>query len=385
MVKIGQMMALYGEHFLPEEVTEALHTLEDNTNALDWRVIRPVLVNEIGHEKMAELDIDPVPIAAASLGQVHLARRRHDDKALCLKIQYPGVAESIDTDIDAVAGLLTLGRMITSIRDFENWLEEVRQMLHREVDYLLESETTIRFAQRLKGDRRFVVPEVFPEYSSSHVLATSFERGFAVTAADVEALPLARRNRIGAAFLELFLSEVFNWQEMQTDPNFGNYRIALAADSRSHDRIVLLDFGAAQKFPDTFMLPLQQMIRGAYANRLDDVMSGAIDLKFMRPEYPESVQRSFAEVCASLIEPMISPHGDIPVDALNEDGQYCWGRSDLPRRIAKRAAKAVFSSYFSVPPGDFVFLNRKLIGVYTFISVLDAQFNGGGLLKKYLE
>ncbi|MFM7783940.1 MAG: AarF/UbiB family protein, partial [Gammaproteobacteria bacterium] len=88
VVKIGQMMAVYGEHFLPPELTEALHTLEDRTTALAWPVVRRELLQEFGRARLAELDIDPVPIAAASLGQVHLARRRADDLAICLKVQY---------------------------------------------------------------------------------------------------------------------------------------------------------------------------------------------------------------------------------------------------------------------------------------------------------
>src|SRR5690554_7605020 len=83
VVKIGQMMALYGEHFLPEEVTEALHTLEDQTVALEWPAIERVLKAEIGADRLAELEVDPEPIGAASLGQVHRAVRRKSGRASC--------------------------------------------------------------------------------------------------------------------------------------------------------------------------------------------------------------------------------------------------------------------------------------------------------------
>jgi hypothetical protein len=96
------------------------------------------------------------------------------------------------------------------------------------------------------------------------------------------------------------------------------------------------------------------------------------------------VQRSFAEVCASVIEPMRSSHAGVPAAALNAAGEYRWQQSDLPTRVAKRAARAAFSPYFRVPPHEFVFLNRKLIGVYTFIAVLGAEFNGAELLERYL-
>ncbi len=385
VVKIGQMLALYGEHFLPEEVTTALHSLEDRTVALEWSVIRRVLERELGRSRLAELDIDPVPIGAASLGQVHLAHPRNGGAALCLKVQYPGVADSIDVDIDAVVGLLRIGRMVSATDEFGAWLEEVRAMLHREVDYTLEAAKTMAFRTRLQRDPRFVVPEVIDRYSTAHVLATTFEQGYAVSSADVEALPQPRRNEIGRAFLELFLREIFEWKELQTDPNFGNYRIRPAAHARARDRLVLLDFGAVQEYPDEFIMPLQRMIIGAYRGDLEAVRQGALALRFIRSEYPEHVQQSFAEVCAGVIEPLVCRPGNVPESALNADGQYRWRHSDLPSRVASRATKAAFSPYFRVPPQEFVFLNRKLIGVYTFIAVLGAEFNGADILEKYLD
>lgn len=186
------------------------------------------------------------------------------------------------------------------------------------------------------------------------------------------------------AFLELFLREIFEWKELQTDPNFGNYRVRPATTARGRDRLVLLDFGAVQQYPDSFLDPLKQMIRGAYHGDIEEVRQGALALKFIRAEFPAHVQQSFAEVCAGVIEPLVCRPGNVPAAALNAEGQYRWRDSDLPSRIASRAAKAAFSTYFRVPPREFVFLNRKLIGVYTFIAVLGAEFNGADILEKYL-
>ena len=386
VVKIGQIMAIYGEHFLPPDVTDALHTLEDRTTALDWSVIRQELRREIGARRLAELEIDPVPVAAASLGQVHLARRCVDGRAICLKVQYPGVADSIDSDIDAVATLLRIGRLARpgTAADFSGWLAEVRAMLHREVDYRLEARTTADWHRRLRRDARYVVPEVIDEYSSARVLATSFEHGYGVGSADVAALSPERRGVLGREFLDLFLREVFEWNELQTDPNFGNYRIRPASGTRGRDKLVLLDFGAVQHFPDSFIEPLREMIRGAYLGDLDRVKAGALALHFVEPHYPEEAQHSFAEVCASVIEPLTARGAMIPAAARGARGGYDWRASDLPGRVARRAAKAAFSPYFELPPKEFVFLNRKLIGVYTFIAVLGAEFNGGDIIEKYL-
>lgn len=385
VVKIGQVMALYGEHFLPVEVTEALHTLEDQTTALEWPSIEKVLRFELGEERLEELVIQQQPIGAASLGQVHRARRKSDGKEICLKIQYPGVADAVDSDLDAVAQLLKLAKLVSFSRDFDEWLEEVRVMMHREVDYTLEAETTRRFGKMLQDDKRFIVPEILLEYSTPHVMATSYEPGLSVSSDEVLNLPQARRNKLAEGALELFLKELFIWKEIQTDPNFGNYRVRLADDEHAEDRIVLLDFGAVQKYPDAFIDPVCDMIYASYSRDLERVIAGGIKLNFMHDDWPEKVLQEFGGVCMAVLEPLADRELKVPDYALNEQGEYRWKQSDLPTRIAKRAAMSAINRYFKIPPKEFVFLNRKLVGVYTFISVLGAEFNGREALKPYLK
>lgn len=387
VVKIGQMMALYGEHFLPEEVTEALHTLEDQTSALEWKAVEKVLIKELGADRLDDLDVDLEPIGAASLGQVHRARRRSDGLELVLKIQYPGVDRAVDSDLDAVAQLLAVARLVSFGPEFRDWLEEVREMMHREVDYALEAATTERFRERLAGDPRFVVPSVLPEYSTAHIIAQTYEHGHSVSSEAVRALPVGRRSELGKAALELFFQELFEWGEIQTDPNFGNYRIRIAGEEGSdqtHDQIVLLDFGAVQDYSDEFLAPVKQMIQASYEQDVDGVIDGGVKLHFMKLDWPDEVLDKFGRVCMSVLEPLAPANYNWPDYAVNEDGQYRWKESDLPSRVAKDAARSAISRYFQVPPKEFVFLNRKLIGVYTFIAVLRAEFNGEPLLRRYL-
>lgn len=387
VVKIGQVMALYGEHFLPEEVTTALHTLEDQTTSLEWPAIERVLKAELGDEKLAQLDIDPDPIGAASLGQVHRAVRRSDGLELVLKIQYPGVADAVDSDLNAVAQILKMARLVSFGPEFEDWLEEVREMMHREVDYRLEASTTEKFRKMLADDPRFIVPRVLPEYSSSQVIASTYEHGHPVSSETVGELSLERRSALGKAALELFFRELFIWGEIQTDPNFGNYRIRIAGeegDDTDHDRIVLLDFGAVQAYSREFLDPVIQMIQASYEDNLEAVIDGGVKLRFMSWDWPQDVLETFGRVCMSVLEPLSGDHDSWPDYAVNSKGQYRWKQSDLPSRVARQAARSAISRYFRVPPSEFVFLNRKLIGVYTFIAVLYSEFNGEPLLRKYL-
>ena len=385
VVKIGQVMALYGEHFLPEEVTEALHTLEDQTTSLSWPSVEKVLQSELGEARLAELDVDETPIGAASLGQVHRAVRRSDGLELVLKIQYPGVAEAVDSDLNAVAQILKMARLVSFGPEFNDWLDEVRVMMHREVDYDLEARTTEHFRQLLDGDDRYVVPRVLPEFSTARVMASTYEPGWSVSSDKVAELSLERRSALGKAALELFFKELFDWGEMQTDPNFGNYRIRIAEETgEATDQIVLLDFGAVQKYPEAFLSPLKAMIKASYERDLEQVIDGGVALNFMSREWPADVLDRFGEVCMSVLEPLAPANSEWPDYAVNGQGQYRWKQSDLPSRVARQAARSAISRYFKIPPKEFVFLNRKLIGVYTFIAVLNSEFNGELLLKSYL-
>ena len=388
VVKVGQLLALYGEHILPEEITKAFRSLEENTVAINWESLEPHVKKELGEKKFAQLSVDPTPIGAASLAQVHRATHS-DGRELCLKIQYPGVAESIDSDLNDIAQLLRWSQVVSVGAEFSTWIEEVRDMLHREVDYKLEAQTTMEMYAQLKDDARFIVPEIVPELSTGKILTASYEAGFSVQAKEVAALSLARRNRLAKAFLELFFLEFFRWGKIQTDPNFGNYRIRID-EKHKDDQLVLLDFGAMMPYPEAFLDAVRKMIRGAYFNDNTTIQLGAIELGIMQTDYPQDVLDDFSELCKTIIEPLVYDK-DRDKDSLQKLGllnkslHYCWGKSNLPKRAAKHAARSAVSKYFKVPPKEFAFLSRKLLGVFSFIAALNAEFDGREILEQFVE
>jgi predicted unusual protein kinase regulating ubiquinone biosynthesis (AarF/ABC1/UbiB family) len=381
VVKVGQIMAAYGEHVLPPQVTLALRSMEENTVAVDWPVMHQALETEIGADAVAQLEIDPDPVGAASLAQVHRATRKSDGAPLALKIQYPGVLESIDADLDSVAQLLRLTRLINMGHGFDDWLEEMRRLLTHEVNYVQEALTIERFSSRLTGDPIIHVPALYPDYCTPRVLAMSFEEGLSVNAPAVTALSQARRDRLGERYLRLFFQELFDWGELQTDPNFGNYRIRSQGE---RDELVLLDFGAVLRFDESFLTPFKTMIRGALRRDRKQLLEGAYILQMVREDHPDKVKDDFVALCMMLVEPLNYSVADVPEAAVTADGKYAWGRSQLPKRAGKFAAKSAFSLDFSLPPKEFAFISRKMLGVYNVIAVLDAQFAPPSWLADYL-
>lgn len=381
VVKIGQMMALYGEHFLPEEITSALHKLNDSTTALHWSSLEPLVRAQLG-SRFHELEINPEPLGAASLAQVHRARRRSDGTELVLKIQYPGVAEAIDSDLGLVTQMLRLTRAVPQTREFDEWLEEVRMMMHREVNYPLEAETTRHFRDFLKDDPRFVVPRIHPEYCGDQLLVMSFEQGVSVNSEAVLSLPQARKNALALAALEVCCREVFEWGQIQTDPNFGNYLVQVSADGEQPDRIVLLDFGAVRDFPSDILDLARGMTRAAFhADR--DAMKAAMKGYRFFDGMKSATLEGFIDLAFLAFEPF-AESAKVPAELINAEGGYRWAQSKLHVRATSAAARSAATRHFTVPPKEFMFLSRKLMGAYTFMTVMNAEVKARDLLAKYV-
>lgn len=383
IVKIGQMMALYGEHFLPEEITQALNTLNNQTVALAWPGIKTHLQEQLG-AKLDELTIDHEPIGTASLAQVHRATRKSDGLELVLKIQYPGVAEAIDSDMNLFKNMLKLTRMVPQTREFDQWFDEVREMMHREVDYGIEAATTRRFAERLKDDSRYVVPKIVEEFCADKVLCMTFERGVPINSPVMLSLPQERRNQLGEASLEIAVRELFEWGEMQTDPNFGNYLVRLGNGDDVKDKIVLLDFGAIRQFDDNLLTVARNLIHAGYDHDKNAMVKAMTGYEFF-DGMPDSIKPGMADVFLIATEAFSCPSNnpDIPGGVMDEQDRYDWKKSQLHSRVMQQAAQSMASRYFSVPPKEFMFISRKFIGAYTFMTVIEAKTNVRKMIRQF--
>jgi predicted unusual protein kinase regulating ubiquinone biosynthesis (AarF/ABC1/UbiB family) len=379
-VKIGQMMALLGEHFLPEPLTDALHDLDSQTHPLPWGELEPAVRDSLG-SRYSKLQIDTQSLAAASLAQVHRATRRSDGYELVLKIQYPGLAAVIDEDFDAVVRMLLLTRWIKAGREIDAWFEDMREQLHYEIDYQRELNMTREARGHFASDDRYHVPEVIESFSSDSILALEYVHGHRVTQPEVAALSQGRRDALGQAMLELFFIELYEWGVLQTDPNFGNYLIHSEGKT---DRLILLDFGSTLACDDDFRRYFGDAIAAGQTGDRQLLAESLIGLGCLKADATVFARESFCEFCEMLLEPLANPE-NLPPEHLNAKGQYCWGRSRLMQRVGKHAANSAATRHFATPSRDFALIVRKLTGVFTFITVLNAEFNGHEIAHRYID
>jgi predicted unusual protein kinase regulating ubiquinone biosynthesis (AarF/ABC1/UbiB family) len=387
-VKIGQMMALFGEHFLPPVLAEAMHDLGDNTQAMGWESVEPVFRESLG-DRYGELDIQQEALAAASLAQVHLATVRATGEQICLKVQYPGLADVIDSDFDAVVRMLVLARWLPAGRDLDDWLQSMRTHLHNEIDYPREARLTERMGELVRdvdvSGVSYRVPRLYSRYCSDVVLALEYMQGLSVTAEPVAALSLERRNALAIGMLELFFYELYEWGCLQTDPNFGNYLLAL--DDRrkkfARDELVLLDFGSILDCSDDFLYHLRNIIDAGLRQDIGLLGDSLVGLGCLREGAGEEARRLFSDFCLHLLEPLRPPE-QLPAEYLNADGEYCWAGSRLMHRAGKRGARSATSRHFTPPSREFALIARKLTGVFTFITVLEAEFNAYEMVAAHI-
>tara|TARA_B100001540_G_C15759994_1_gene621177 strand:+ start:90 stop:1490 length:1401 start_codon:yes stop_codon:yes gene_type:complete len=388
-IKIGQLLALFGEQFLPRVLVEALRDLSDQTEPLHWDALESAVRDNLG-ARYAELEIDPEAVAAASLAQVHLAQVRASGEWICLKIQYPGLAQVIDDDFDTVVSMLRVARWVGEGSDLDDWLQSMRGHLHNEIDYAREAALTERMAGLVGtvGDApvSYHVPRLYRRYCTGQVLAMEYVEAYPVAHPDVGRLSQERRNALAMAMLELFFLEVYDWGLLQTDPNFGNYLLRLDDRRlrRGDDELVLLDFGSVLEPDADFLFHLRHAIAAGQRGDRDRLADSLVGLGCLQPDASDEGRRLFVDFCLQLLEPLRAPQ-QLPREHLNDRGEYCWGRSRLMQRAGRQAAASATSGHFTTPSRDFALIARKLTGVYNFVAVLDAQLNAHDMTGRHIR
>lgn len=383
IMKAGQMLSMYGEYFFPEEVNQFLKSLQQDSPALKWEAIEPLIKEYLGEDKFHELEIEKEALACASLGQVHRAKILKSGEEIVLKVQYPKVDKAIDSDLKAVKSFIQMLKVLPKEFNLEPIFAEIKTMLLQESDYEQEAKKTIEFYERLKNDSRFVIPKVYSQYSNKKILATSFENGLRIDSPVIQSLTQERRNRLAKNFLELFYWELFDWKELQTDPHAGNYKIRIHPEGE--DQWVLYDFGATRSYPDSFLNSYHGMIKGALLKDIELFTASAKKLKFIYDHDDVGLLEIFESFCFETVEPFMLPTDPRQKGPMDKQGNYDWKNTDLPKRLSNKVMEILKKYSWRTPPKELLFLDRKTGGVFIILSMLKANMNSRDILMKHLD
>jgi predicted unusual protein kinase regulating ubiquinone biosynthesis (AarF/ABC1/UbiB family) len=369
LMKAGQQLSVFGEHFFSPEINAILKQLQTQSAPLEWAPIEQTLKDNLTAAQLDALEISQEALSAASLGQVHRARITETGQEIVLKIQYPGVANAINSDLRALRTFLSVTKLLPNGPSTEMLFEEIREMLVQETDFKQEAEHLIKFAERLRDDNRFILPKVIPEFSNEKVLATAFEPSVRLDSPEVQNLSQEQRNGLAINFLDLYFKELFIFKVMQTDPHLGNYGLRLNPDG--NHQIVLYDFGAVRSYPEEFMNNYYRLVAAALKRDRDLIFSASYKLRFLYHSDPQDLKEMFCEFCFDMVEPFF--------------GLYDWKGSDLPQRLTRRLLSIKDMAALRAPPRETVFLDRKLGGVFIVLAVFRAKIDGREMINQYLK
>ncbi|WP_421862084.1 ABC1 kinase family protein [Motiliproteus sp.] len=366
-MKVGQLLSMEAGDYLPPELTQILSSLRENAHSMPLGQVALVMQNAWGRGWEEEFErFSFTPLAAASIGQVHEALTK-EGQHLAIKIQYPGVRQSIDSDVDNVSTLFNLLRLVPKDFDLSPLLEEAKRQLHLEADYCVEAQQLNAYRRLLADSPEFVMPEVVAERTTQEVLCMTYLEGMPIE--QLASASAEVRNLVATQLAELVLRELFEWGLVQTDSNFGNFRY-----QAEQERIGLLDFGATRAYSRGFIERLRRLMRAARAGDLQQIENHAGDLGYLRADEAQVYRHGLSQMINTVAEPF------------RHQGPYDFAASDLSQRVADIAIDLrVQQRYLHLPPTDVLFLHRKIAGTYLLCARLRAQVDVSGLVERYLE
>ena len=363
-MKFGQMLSIEARDFFPEEICLILDKLQSNASSLDFNLIESILKSELKENFYELTQISKTPLAAASIGQVHGAKL-NDGTELAIKVQYPGIQQSIHSDVKILSGVIkTAAFLFKKQVDINGLIDEFSDIFIQETDYIRESYYTKIYKEKATELEHIIVPTVFTNYSSKIVLTTEYINGLKLTQLiQSNELTSALREHYAKTILDLYTHEFCDWGLVQTDPNLGNFLF-----QTKEEKIALLDFGATKEFSLEFRILYSRLVMAIMSNKYENIIAIAEEMSLIDPRENKAAKEIFKALVVESMKPIVLDNFDF------SDNHY-------PQNIRTLSRNLVSALKFSPPPKDLIFLHRKLSGVFQILRLLKVKLS----LKKYTQ
>ncbi|CAL9732939.1 atypical kinase Coq8p, mitochondrial [Monosporozyma unispora] len=357
-LKIGQLMSFQDEKVLPPELYTILSRVQNNAHYMPQRQLLRVLKKELGEDWEAKFkSFDKIPIAAASIGQVHTAVLPTGENVV-VKIQYPGVKDSIDSDLSNLLMLMTASRLLPKGLFLDKTIANARKELKWECDYIREARALQNFEELLKDDPVFSVPHVYEELTTSSCLTMTKMEGYEIMKLPQRINTQETKNFIAENIMRLCLGEIAQFKYMQTDPNWANFMY----NEKTH-RIELLDFGASRPFPEPFIIQYRKLLTYATKGDRKGVQEMSKELGYLTGLESQAMIDAHVDSVMTLGEPFSGGDFDTPFDFQNQT---------VSDRIRGNIGLMV-NERLCPPPEETYSLHRKFSGIFLLCAKFGAS------------
>ena len=361
LMKLGQM-ASYVDDGLSPAARRTLSRLQDSVPPMSPELAAQVVTEELGlPPERAFATWDPQPIAAASIGQVHRAIT-HDGRAVAVKVQYPGIAETIEADLGNVALLRRMLRIVAPRQDVGALLAELRERITEELDYRTEASNQQLFADYYRGHPTIHVPDIVPELSTRRVVTSELADG--ARFAELATWSQAERDLAAETIYRFVFRSLYEAHAFNGDPHPGNYLFG------GGGRVTFLDFGLVKHFTADELRPLVSMVKHLCVEHDPESFRRAME------------QAGFLTPGAPLPTEQVVEHMAVFYDTVRERG---------PRTMTGEYASAVTRRFFdfrsplaayAAIPRSYVILQRINLGLFALLGELSATADWRGIAEE---
>ena len=354
-MKFGQLLSLDETVILSPDLAAIFAQLQSSGYSMTPSQLKKVLNHNWGDDWLKDFKyFDVRPFAAASIGQVHKATLKSGE-VVAIKVQFPGVKQSIDSDLATLKFIMKTSGMLPENFPLEHYLSQCGDLLKRETNYELEAENINLFSGFLNGSKVIHVPKVYNKLSTDQTLTMSFLEGRELS--NIMQFDQSARDEISLNLIELLFNEIFNFKMVQTDPNLANFLL-----TRGGKSICILDFGACCRVSeDTYRL-YKELLSVALSLDLNCIKSFLQEKNFI----PQETSMAGTKFLENIIS--------VTINELSKDETFDFQKSKVFQLIVQENLNLYFDLIpSSVLGSDFIFIQRKIFGLILFFRSIGTK------------
>jgi predicted unusual protein kinase regulating ubiquinone biosynthesis (AarF/ABC1/UbiB family) len=367
-LKVAQMLSM-DKSFLPQAYVEKFSLSQFSVPPLSAPLVLKTFKANLGKTPYEIFDeFNANSVNAASIGQVHLAVK--DNKRLAVKIQYPGVANSISSDL-ALVKPIAIRMFNLQGKDSDKYFKEVEDKLIEETNYILELKQSQEVVKACKKIENLVFPEYYPEYSSEKIITMDWMTGIHLSEFTKKNTSQEIANTLGQALWDFYMYQIHILKKVHADPHPGNFLV------NQESQLVALDFGCMKKIPNEFYIPYFELIDKKVINNKKLFGDKLFELEILRVDDSKEEIEYFTQIFYDLLSLFTKPFQSKTFDFSDEEffeniaklGERFANDTNLRKMNGNRGSK------------HFIYMNRTFFGLYNLMFDLKAKI----VVNEYLK